>query len=352
MNDPLDPRSGRDEFDAGARLADRLESGQAWESGPRAGDPRFHEHHALLGSTNDRALQWLSEGAPHGAVVTCDRQDAGRGRLGRSWQSSDGLDLAMTMILRPSLAPHGVGALGLAVALGVREGIVQALHRASHEVLHARRWPHESAPDDEHSGVNPVESRLPEAQDAALRRAVAMREATIEIKWPNDLLLRQRKLAGILCEARWQSGRGEFLVGVGVNVGSTIFPSSLTQHATSLALEFGDARPSRALVLRRIVPAIETWTAAFFAGGFSAIRSHYEQACPMLGRTIQVSTGRPTGESRAADATAMQGESDRRRVIARGFADDGALLIAESHDAAPERWESGDVWLVPPGDSG
>ncbi|MEZ4454886.1 MAG: biotin--[acetyl-CoA-carboxylase] ligase, partial [Nannocystaceae bacterium] len=118
---------------------------------------RAHEHHAAIASTNDRALAWAAEGAPQGALVTADRQVEGRGRRGRAWASAPG-DLAFSLVFRPgSYGPGRAsggdrwGALGLAVGVGVREGLAP--------------W---------------------------------LRE--VELKWPNDLRVGGRKLAGILCE--------------------------------------------------------------------------------------------------------------------------------------------------------
>src|SRR5690606_17365021 len=100
---------------------------------------RAHEHHASLSSTNDRALAWLAEGAPDGALVTADHQSAGRGRLGRVWSSPVGRDLYASLILRPGVSPRGFGALALAVGVGLREGLLAAFGGA--EAWRERGWP-------------------------------------------------------------------------------------------------------------------------------------------------------------------------------------------------------------------
>lgn len=242
---------------------------------------RPHEHHAELASTNDRALAWARAGAPHGALVTADAQTAGRGRLGRAWASPPGEDLYMSLVLRPGAA-EGLGALALAVGAGLREGLA---------------------------------AFVPDAR----------------LKWPNDVLCGGRKLAGILCEARWSGGAPEVVVGIGVNVGRRVFTGPLADTATSLARELAVA-PGRAEVLARALPALEEALEAFLAGGFSAIRGRYEPHCALTGQVVSVEVGR--GAERRIAARAM------------GFDVDGALRVAPLDGGAPLRVESGDVWLA------
>lgn len=245
---------------------------------------RSHEHWAEVASTNDRALAWARRGAPHGAMVTADAQSAGRGRLGRPWASPPGEDLYVSLILRPGRA-EGLGALGLAVGAGLREGLAGWLPRA-------------------------------------------------QLKWPNDILVGGRKLAGILCEARWVGGAPEVVVGFGVNVGRTTFPHELSDRATSLARELADP-PTRAEVLSRALPAIESALTSFFAGGFPAIRGRYEPYCALQGQVVQVAGDASDPGSPRTDARAL------------GFDDDGALRVAPLDGGPTRRVESGDVWLAP-----
>ncbi|WP_096328731.1 biotin--[acetyl-CoA-carboxylase] ligase [Nannocystis exedens] len=245
------------------------------------GRPR--EHWAELGSTNDRAMAWARAGAPHGALVTADAQTAGRGRLGRAWASESGEDLYVSAILRPA-AGKAIGALGLAVGVGLREGLA--------------RW-------------------LP----------------TTQLKWPNDVLVGGRKLAGILCEARWIGSSPEVIVGFGVNVGRARFPGPLADSATSLRRELAAAAPGREEVLASILPALEAALGEFFAGGFAAIRGRYEPHCALVGKTVLVDLANGAGPK--VQATAL------------GLADDGALLVAPGDGEPPRRVESGDVWLAP-----
>ncbi|MEZ4379944.1 MAG: biotin--[acetyl-CoA-carboxylase] ligase [Nannocystaceae bacterium] len=263
---------------------------------------RAHEHHAAIDSTNDRALAWAKEGAPHGALVTADRQDAGRGRRGRSWASPATGDLYFSVVVRPSIAsaaarvdPTRWGAFGLAVGVALREGL-----------LAAAPWLGE-----------------------------------LELKWPNDLLWRGRKLAGILCEARWSGdGLEAIVVGVGVNVGRRGFAEpELARRATSLALARAevtggqnDAPGERAELLAAVLGALEDVTAVFAADGFPALRERYEPHCRILGREVEI-----------AEQAGVAGGTTR--AVAVGLDDDGALLVASGRGGR-RRVEAGDVWLA------
>lgn len=243
---------------------------------------RPHEHWVELNSTNDRASEWARAGAPHGALVTADQQRAGRGRLGRVWASESEEDLYVSAILRPD-AGRPIGALGLAVGVGLREGL--------------SRW-------------------LPAAR----------------LKWPNDVLAGGRKLAGILCEARWVGSSPEVVVGFGVNVGRSQFPPELAETATSLRRELGTS-PDRAEVLTQVLPALELALEAFFRGGFAALRDRYEPHCALRGQAVLVDMS--------------NGSGSKVQARALGLADDGALLVEPESGGPPRRVESGDVWLAP-----
>jgi BirA family transcriptional regulator, biotin operon repressor / biotin---[acetyl-CoA-carboxylase] ligase len=147
----------------------------------RFGSP--HRHFRRTGSTNTVARELAGAGAPHGTVVTADEQTAGRGRQGRTWTAPPGSALLYSAVLRPIEERHAV--LPLAVAVAVCE---------TAEVLRP--------------GIE------------------------CQVKWPNDVHLVGRKLAGILIEARPQDGWA--VLGVGLNLSVTEFPEEIRDRAISL----------------------------------------------------------------------------------------------------------------------
>ena len=241
-----------------------------------------HEHHASLGSTNDRALAWCAEGASHGALVTADEQSHGRGRRGRVWASPPGVDLYASLILAPPVPLHEIGGLGLAVAVGIREGL------------------------------------LPHVRGG------------VDLKWPNDVLVDGRKIAGVLCESRWSGSQARIVAGFGINVRRRIFSPDLVGSATSVALVNDHKGGSRAQILGDVLDAMQPTLDAFFRGGFAAIRERYEPHCVVLGRRILVQD---------------RDDEPMRPAVAHALDTDGALRI-RSEDGE-RRLETGDVWLFP-----
>jgi BirA family transcriptional regulator, biotin operon repressor / biotin---[acetyl-CoA-carboxylase] ligase len=158
------------------------------------GSPRVHWRRA--DSTNERARELASAGAPHGTLVTADEQTAGRGRQGRAWTAPPGSAVLMSVVLRD------------------------------------------------------FDELLPLAAAVATCQAVPL---DCRIKWPNDVWAGERKLAGILAEARPQEGWA--VLGIGLNVTTDEFPPELRDIATSLRLEGADAEPEA--VLAALVTGLE-----------------------------------------------------------------------------------------------
>lgn len=148
-----------------------------------------------LPSTQDEAHRQAADGAPHGTAIAARVQTAGRGTRGRTWESSEG-GLWLSVIARPE-AGEGLPVLSVRIGLAVAEHIDGLLQ----------------APTTVRPSYRP----------------------TVGLKWPNDLLLHDRKLGGILCEARWHGERlGWIVVGVGLNVHNPL-PDSTDREAARLA---------------------------------------------------------------------------------------------------------------------
>lgn len=174
-------------------------------------------YYDVTDSTNLRIRQAGDEGAPHGTLAVADRQTAGRGRRGRAWESPAGSSIYMSVLLRPEISPDKASMLTLVMALSVAEGI---------------------------------------------RECAGSRD--IRIKWPNDIIINGKKLAGILTEMSAQIDYiNHVTVGVGINVNITDFPENIAGTATSLRTECGHAvkrAPLIAAVMERLEENYETFS--------------------------------------------------------------------------------------------
>jgi BirA family biotin operon repressor/biotin-[acetyl-CoA-carboxylase] ligase len=183
------------------------------------------------------------DGSASGIVAVSDRQSEGRGRVGRTWWSGAGKDLTFSVLTRPKLRPGEVQLLNLAAGIAVSD-VLRSYYNT----------------------------------DA-------------EIKWPNDVMVRGRKICGILSEASGEPDRIYFAVtGIGINVNSDTsgFPDELRESAASLAAELGCrvCRPYlMSRVLGRFAELIITMEAA---GGRDALLSVYRNSCSTLGRRVRV----------------------------------------------------------------
>lgn len=233
---------------------------------------------ARTGSTNADLVAGARDGAPEGAVLVAEEQTAGRGRMGRSWLSPPRAALTFSVLLRPADVP------------AARRGWLPLL-----------------------AGV---------AVATAIRQVSAL-DATL--KWPNDVLLRSGKLAGILAE---QSGDA-VVVGIGVNVSTAGHelpaPAAPSLPATSLRLE-GSPILDRELLLGRMLDEIERWYLAWrgtdLAGDAEAggLRAAYVRLCSTIGRDVRAEL-----PGRAATSGLASGIDGDGRLVVRTAAGDVAI---------------------------
>ncbi|MGH9325208.1 MAG: biotin--[acetyl-CoA-carboxylase] ligase [Terriglobia bacterium] len=206
-------------------------------------------HYFVTDSTNAAALQFAAVGAAHGTVVVAEEQTEGRGRLGRSWYSEKGSGLYASIILRPSLPPSAAPILTLMAGV--------AAHHAVAEMC----------------GLRP------------------------EIRWPNDLLLSGKKVAGILTEMNAELDRVHVVVlGIGLNVNHASMPPALAKTATSLRLETGHTH-SRAHLLAALLKQTECFYRLLLEEGSTAIAARWESASGFA-RDRRVRVLRNVGEAR------------------------------------------------------
>lgn len=230
---------------------------------------------ATTGSTNSDAAALARRGALHGSVVLADEQTAGKGRLGRTWESARGVNLYLSVVLRPRIVPAQAPQLSLVSAVAVA---------------------------------------------AALERA----RVDARIKWPNDVLVNGRKLCGILTEIEAEADRVSFVVvGIGVNLnsGREHFPPELHDRATSVWMETG-RKVDRLAFLCDLLSELEEGFDDFTRGGFEMLRARWEARSSMTGRSVRIAGVGETVEGICAgidgDGALLVDEDDgrRRRVLA------------------------------------
>jgi BirA family transcriptional regulator, biotin operon repressor / biotin---[acetyl-CoA-carboxylase] ligase len=266
---------------------------ELWKRGPRLGvfGRRLHWL-STASSTNDVAARLAELGAEEGTTVVAETQTAGRGRMGRSWFSPPGAGLYVSIVLRPPPV--------------AQRPVTQGF-----------------------SPVRDPSALLTLAAGVALAEGIQAGTGLLaEIKWPNDLLVGKRKLAGILAEAAAQGGALQFIVlGLGLNLRPAAYPPELAERATSVEAELN--RPAdRAVILAEILAACAARYADLLQGRFDAILSAWRERAPSLRGSLV--------------------EWDSPRGLRRGRAEDidgsGALIVRA--DGRTERLIAGEVrWI-------
>ena len=238
-------------------------------------------YHSELQSTNTEAKKLAVGGAPEGTVVLSESQSAGRGRLGRQWTSPAGRGLLFSMLMRPRLAVSQAHLLTLVTAVAVAEAIE-------------------------------AQARVP-----------------VHLKWPNDLIVDNRKAGGILLEiAGEHDGLDWVVAGVGINVNTEYaeLPAVLRSTATSLKIATGKT-VDRSLLLARTLLTVEREYFQCLEHGFEQALRSFRERDYLLHRSVSVETrdGAVVGE-------------------AVGIDERGALLV-QLPDRHTRRFHSGDVTL-------
>ena len=234
-------------------------------------------------STNANAFRLAEEGAAEGTVVIADAQSGGKGRLGRVWSSPPGVNLYCSIVLRPSVKPYEAPQLTFLSAVAVARSIEQV------------------------TGLKP------------------------EIKWPNDVLIGGKKVAGLLNEMSAETDGINFVIlGIGVNLNMSTgqFPPDLRSPATSLLIEAGHP-VGRVRFVTQLLSELDMLYTQFLTHGFLQVREEWQQRCNAHGREVVVSNG-------GADVV---------KGMFGGIDGDGAMLVRLA-DGSVERILSGDVKVL------
>lgn len=208
-----------------------------------------------IDSTNSRARALAESGAAEGEIVVAESQTHGRGRLSRRWESPPFANLYLSVILRPHLPPRHAPQITLTAAVAL---------------------------------ADTVSSFLP---------------APPSIKWPNDILVQGKKLAGILTEAACDAERIEYVIlGIGLNVNyrRAAMPEGLRERATSLADAIGE-NVSRESVFARLIHDLDRCYGELEEVGFETLRLRWKRYFGLRGRKVRVEHQGETILGRAVD---------------------------------------------------
>lgn len=258
--------------------------GQFPEGGEAAGQPGIARWR-VVDSTQDIAFRLAETGAADGSAVVAESQRAGRGRRGRTWCDEPGASLLCSILVRPRLLPAQWPLLSLVAGVAVARAIERAAGLAS------------------------------------------------RLKWPNDVLVDGRKVAGILLESRLAPVPA-VVVGVGINVGQEGFSPGLAATATSIRLHTG-CPVDREALLATLLEEFGVWRRRLEDEGFAPIRSAWKASSATLGTRVRV--GDLTGCAVDLDATGalvLDAGSRRYRVVAGDVVTAGSETAEERARAA------------------
>lgn len=203
------------------------------------------EHYCFfkeIDSTNNYAKKLANDEKPEGTVIVAEEQSQGRGRLNRNWLSSKGKAILTSIILRPSISPEFAAQITLVMAVG----IIRALKRKLN-----------------------IEAK---------------------IKWPNDIIINDLKVCGILTEMSAEIERVDYIiVGIGLNVNNTVaeFPEEIKKNATSLRICLGQ-EVNRVELFQTILEELEEVYNSYLKEGFSRILEEWKDNSYTLGEKVVV----------------------------------------------------------------
>lgn len=210
-----------------------------------------------IDSTNNEAKQLAHAGAPEGTIVLAESQHKGKGRMGRTWVSPQGGGIYLSVVLRPRILPEEVQKLTLVAAVALAFTL-------------------------RHFGI------------------------ISHIKWPNDILVNGKKVAGILMELTTKAKLIDFvIVGIGVNVNTSMdeLPLSIRNLATSINM-FTDQPVQRREIIQVLLLQLERWYEQFLTGSFEMVLEAWKQLSNTLGArvTVILSDAKLKGVAEAVDS--------------------------------------------------
>jgi BirA family biotin operon repressor/biotin-[acetyl-CoA-carboxylase] ligase len=239
-------------------------------------------HYREIDSTNNRARDFADRDYPEGTLIVAEDQTAGRGRMGRRWHSPAGMGICMSIILRPKLSPGEAPLITLMTAVAVAETLSSLL------------------------------------------------QLNVRIKWPNDILVNDKKIAGILTEMNATRDSIHYIVlGLGMNVNTPIeiLPDDISALATSVFIETG--KPfKRAAIVRTFLEFFEHYYQLLHSEGSEPILHRWKEFSRIVGQRIRVDAVNDTFVGKVVDI------------------DRSGVLLLEDETGKVQRIISGDVSLI------
>ncbi len=193
-------------------------------------------------STNTRAKELAAKGSPEGTIVIAEKQIIGRGRMGRSWFSPENKGIYISMILRPAMPPSKTSVITLLTAVAVAEALL------------------------------------------------LLTDMDVKIKWPNDILIKGKKIAGILTEISMEMDSIDFIIiGLGLNVNTSLdeMPEAIQQTATSFFIETG-LPVSRAAIIRAYLEKFEHYYGILGKHGFKPVMDRWKALSGIIGKQVDI----------------------------------------------------------------
>lgn len=212
-------------------------------------------YYEFIDSTNNKAKLIAAEGAPEGSIVVAEYQSDGRGRKGRSWLSSTSEGICISLILRPVIPPTEVSKITLMTAVAIAETLLN------------------------------------------------LTDIDVKIKWPNDILVNGKKLAGILTEMSMEIDAIDYVVvglGLNINTDADSFADEVKEIATSIKIETGTFF-SRVEIIKEFLSTFEAHYLDVQKNGFASILSRWKELSDIIGKTASVVEAGLTIDGRIMD---------------------------------------------------
>lgn len=251
------------------------------------------EMHDRTGSTNDLARQAAQRGEAEGLVIVAEEQSSGRGRLGRVWVAPHGCCVLCSVLLRPRLPVERAFYLTIAASL--------AIHRACAELIAGNEGPVAGIP-------------------------------ALTIKWPNDVMLNGRKVAGVLCESELRGREWAYCI-VGFGINANLEPADLgdlAATATSLSIELGRA-VDRARLLVNVLGQLEGLYLRLLNGEYMSVYEEWSNALETVGRSVSF-----TENGREWVGTATRVEADGALVVRLDNGEERRIFAGDITLRAPD----------------